>query len=73
MKNQLNKDKKKRTFNLKNENKKFILKSILKNHNISKTVRWNSNLKFTQFLSNINSTSLVNRCIFTGRKKKNKQ
>ena len=67
MKNQLNKDKKKRKFSLKNENKKFILKSILKNHCISKTVRWNSNLKFT---NTITSTSLVNRCIFTGRKKK---
>ena len=71
MKNQLNKDKKKRKLSLKNENKKFILKSILKNHCVSKTVRWNSNLKFTKFLDLNHSTSLVNRCIFTGRKKKN--
>ena len=70
MKNQLNKDKKKLNLTLKNENKKFILKSILKNHSISKTVRWNSNLQFTSFLNKNNFTSLVNRCIFTGRKKK---
>lgn len=70
MKNQLHKDKKKRYLNLQNENKKFILKSISKNHSISKTIRWNSDLKFTSFLNNTSSKGLVNRCVFTGRKKK---
>ena len=70
MKNQLYKDKKKRNLSLQNETKKFILKSISKNHSIPKTVRWNSNLKFTNFVKISNSTSLVNRCVFTGRKKK---
>ena len=70
MKNQLHKDKKKRLFNFQNENKKFILKSISKNHSVSKTIRWNSDLKFTNFLNNVSSKNLVNRCVFTGRKKK---
>ena len=70
MKNQLHKDKKKRYLSLQNENKKFILKSISKNHSIAKTIRWNSDLKFTKLSNNVNSTGLVNRCVFTGRKKK---
>ena len=70
MKNQLHKDKKKRNLSLQNENKKFILKSISKNNSLPKPIRWNSNLKFTDFLKTNNTIGLVNRCVLTGRKKK---
>jgi ribosomal protein S14 len=70
MKNQVYKDKKKRNLSFKTENKKFVLKSIYKNSSIPKMIRWNSSLKFTEFLKNNHLTSCVNRCVFTGRKKK---
>ena len=70
MKNQIYKDKKKRILNYKLENKKFILKSILKNVSISKLISYNSNFKFTEFSNSSYLSSLVNRCVVTGRKKK---
>ena len=65
----LYKDKKKRHLILTNENKQFILKSIYKNTNVLKTIRWNSGLKFTTFKKSNYKTNLVNRCVITGRKK----
>ena len=70
MKNQLYKDKKKRTYNFSRENKQFILKSIYKNTNIPVTIRWNSGIKFSVLPKPFFSTALVNRCVLTGRKKK---
>jgi len=67
MKNQINKDKNKRNLYSKSENKYIILKSIFKNTNIIKTTRWNSGLKFP---SGNYKTSLVKRCVLTGRKNK---
>ena len=52
MKNQVHKDKNKRNLNSKFENKRIILKSIAKNNNISKIIRWNSELKLTSLNSN---------------------
>lgn len=66
---QLYKDKRKRYSILNDESKKFILKSIYKNTNVSKIIRWNSGLKFTIFSKSTFNTNLVNRCILTGRKK----
>ena len=66
MKNQIYKDKNKRNLSFHNENKVFILKSIYKNTSISKLVRWNSSLKFTEFLKTNYSTIFVSRCVITG-------
>jgi ribosomal protein S14 len=68
MKNQKQKDNKKRNSNLNFENKHLILKSVSKNSFIKKPVRWNSELKATGSTA-IASNNLVNRCILTGRKK----
>lgn len=70
MKNQIQKDKNKRNLTLKFENKRIILKSIIKNNNICKTIRWNSELKLTELNSNGHKNRQVNRCILTGRKGK---
>jgi ribosomal protein S14 len=70
MKNQIIKDKKKRTSNFYNENKLFVLKNISKNTNLPKYVRWNSCLKFTTLSKFVYITNTVNRCVVTGRKKK---
>ena len=68
MKNKLYLDIKKRSLNLKYENKQYVLKSLNKNAKISKTNRWNFDLN----LGHINKTSnvLVKRCVLTGQKKK---
>lgn len=70
MKNQIQKDKIKRNLNLKFENKRIILKSIIKNNNICKTIRWNSELKLTEINLNSYKNRMVNRCVLTGRKGK---
>jgi small subunit ribosomal protein S14 len=70
MKNQIQKDKNKRNLSLKFENKCIILKSIAKNNNITKTTRWNSELKLTDLNANSYKSRLVNRCVLTGRKSK---
>ena len=70
MKNQVYKDKNKRILNFTLENKKFVLKSIFKNVNISKLIGYNSNLHFTKFNKLSHLSVLVNRCIMTGRNKK---
>lgn len=70
MKNQIYKDKKKRILNFNVENKKFILKSILKNVSVSKIITYNSSLKFTEFSNLYYLSVLVNRCVITGRNKR---
>lgn len=69
MRNQNYKDKKKRILNFNLENKKFILKSLFKNVSVSKTILYNSGIKFTEFSNLQQSTVLVNRCVLTGRNK----
>jgi len=71
MKNQLQKDKRKRNLHLDLENKRIILKNISNNTNVTKPIRWNSELELTN--SSFNSSKknqIVNRCILTGRKSK---
>jgi len=68
MKNKICIDKKKRNLNVKFENKRYILKNLYKNTKISKTIRWNSNLKLSNKTQNPNQ--FVSRCIFSGQKKK---
>lgn len=74
MKKHLISDKKKRKLTLKYENKRIILKSIIKNSNIFKTTRWNAGLFLTDSCFNhTTKIRLVNRCILTGRKGKFRQ
>jgi small subunit ribosomal protein S14 len=71
MKKHINSDNIKRKLSAKFENKRTILKSIIKNNNILKTTRWNASLKLTDFsYDNTSKTRIVNRCIITGRKGK---
>jgi ribosomal protein S14 len=69
MKNQLHKDKKKRKLGFEDENKKIVLKSIYKNTNLSKIIRWNSAIKLTVIPKASFASNFVNRCVLTGRKK----
>ena len=69
MKNQLHKDKKKRKLGFEDENKKIVLKSIYKNTNLPKIMRWNSGVKFTGIPKASFASNFVNRCVLTGRKK----
>ena len=70
MNNQIYKDKNKRILKINLEYKKFILKSIIKSVNMSKIISYNSNLNFTEFSKLFYLSSLVNRCVVTGRNKK---
>ena len=70
MKNQIQKDKNKRMLHCQFENTQVILKSIVKNSNLTKTIRWNSELKLSQIPKTKFKTQLVKRCILTGRKSK---
>lgn len=42
----------------------------MRNYNITRAIRWNSELKLTELNSNSHKTRLVKRCILTGRKGK---
>lgn len=66
MKKLIQNSKKKRKLFKNCEIKRVILKSFSNNFNLSKTLRWNSNLKMTNGI--INANQLTKRCIITGRK-----
>ena len=66
----LRKDNINRNILYKYETKRFVLKNIIKNNNLSITVRWKALLKLSKILKNSSSTYYVNRCVFTGRKKR---
>ena len=65
MKKLLQKDKRKRKLVCKLESNRYIGKSISKNLNYSKFVRWNGVLKLS---THTTFTQLTNRCILTGSK-----
>lgn len=70
MKKQTQKDKKlRRSFNQQELNH-VILKSIVKNENVSLLIKWNAILKLSNFSGSQNKTRFVNRCVFTNRKAK---
>lgn len=73
MKKLARKDKKKRINNSKVELKSKILKSLTKNFNLTKNIRWNATLKLTDFPTQLNKISLNNRCVLTFRKSSFKQ
>ena len=70
MKKKLQKDKKIRKLFNRREVSQVILKSIIKNENLSLNVKWNAILKLSNFSGNQNKMRLVNRCILTNRKAK---
>lgn len=70
MKNQLYKDKNKRRLYNEIEKKQIILKSIIKNNNLTKPTRWNSEFKLSKINKTKFKSQLVKRCLLTGRKGK---
>jgi len=70
MKKQTQKDKKVRKLFNQNEVKNIILKSIVKNENLSLIVKWNAISKLSTFSANQTKTKFVNRCVLTNRKAK---
>ena len=52
------------------ENKKFVLKAIIKNNSYYILIRFNIILKQKNLLKNSSKTRIVNRCILTGFKSK---
>jgi ribosomal protein S14 len=70
MKKQTQKDKRIRKMFNQQEVSQVILKSIIKNENLSLNVKWNAVLKLSNFLGNQNKMRIVNRCILTNRKAK---
>jgi len=70
MKKQTQKDKKLRKSFNQQELNHVILKSIVKNENLSLLVKWNAILKLSNFLGSQNKTRFVNRCVLTNRKAK---
>lgn len=70
MKKQTQKDKKLRKFFNQQELNHVILKSIVKNENVSLLIKWNAILKLSNFSGSQNKTRFVNRCVLTNRKAK---
>jgi ribosomal protein S14 len=68
MKKLLRKDKQKRINFLKFEKNYKILKSLTKNNNLMKNIRWNAVLNLTDLPNRINSNNFNNRCVITSRK-----
>jgi ribosomal protein S14 len=70
MKKQTQKDKKLRKSFDNQELSHIILKSIVKNENLSLLVKWHAILKLSNSLGSQNKTRFVNRCVLTNRKAK---
>jgi len=70
MKKKLQKDQKIRLLFKKQELRHHVLKSIIKNENLTFLLRWNAVLKLSNFSKNSSKIRMVNRCILTGRKSK---
>jgi small subunit ribosomal protein S14 len=69
MKNLIQKDKQFRNEVKRFEQKRFILKSIIKNTYLAKLIRWKAVLKLIKLPSNASKVYITNRCILTGRRK----
>ena len=69
MKKLIQKDKQYRITVKKFEQKRLILKSVIKNEYLGDLIRWNAQLELTQLPSNSSKVYLTNRCILTGRRK----
>lgn len=69
MKSLIQKDKKRRKLSYKYETNRLILKNIIKNKNLTTTIRWNAVIKLSILPNNSSKIKQSNRCINTGRKK----
>ena len=69
MKKLVQKDKQFRSSVKNFEQKRLILKSIIKNTYLIDLVRWNAILELTQLPSNSSKVYITNRCTLTGRRK----
>ena len=70
MKKQTKKDKRIRKLFNQEELKHVILKSIVKNENLSLNVKWKAVSKLSNSSGNHKKTRFVNRCVLTNRKAK---
>jgi len=70
VKNLNKKDKKKRDLVRSFETKKLILKFIFFSSNFSKFTRWNAGIMMSDLSNKYSKTVLVNRCVYTNRKKR---
>jgi len=70
VKNLNKKDKKNREIVCNLETKKFILKFIFFSSHFSKFTRWNAGIKISDLPKKSSKTVLVNRCVYTNRKKR---
>lgn len=70
MKKNTQKDKKFRKLFNKSELDQVIIKSIVKNQNLSLIIKWNAISKLSNFSGSQNQTRFVNRCILTNRRAK---
>lgn len=73
MKKQFQKDKKLRKLFNQKELSAFLLKSIVRNSNLSVITKWNAILKLSDALNYFNKTRFVNRCVLTNGKAKYNQ
>lgn len=70
MKKLVRKDKKNRNLLFLDENKRFLLKNIVKNNNLSILIRWKALITISKMPKEGSSTVSCNRCILTGRRKR---
>nr|YP_010208957.1 ribosomal protein S14 [Skeletonema tropicum]UBA16267.1 ribosomal protein S14 [Skeletonema tropicum] len=70
MKKQMQKDKWIRKLFNKRELNYIILKSIVKNENLSLVIKWNAILKLSSLSGKHNKTKFVSRCVLTNSKAK---
>jgi ribosomal protein S14 len=70
MKKQTQKDKRIRKLFNRRELNYIILKSIIKNENLSLITKWNAILKLSSLSGSHNKTKFVNRCVLTNSKAK---
>jgi len=70
MKKQIQRDKRIRKLFNKRELNRIILKSIVKNENLSLLIKWNAILKLSNLSGRHNKTKFVSRCVLTNSKAK---
>jgi ribosomal protein S14 len=70
MKKLVRKDKNKRNLVFSSEIKRFVLKNIIQNNSFSIIVKWKAKLNLLENFKNSFLIRIVNRCVFTGRKKR---
>jgi small subunit ribosomal protein S14 len=70
MKKLIERDKYRRNLVSNFEVKRIILKSIVRNNNLDRKIRWSAQLNLSDIFVDSARARVVNRCILTGRKAK---